>query len=195
MAFSFKLFAPPPKTTDRYLKDIAAISERAADFWAKAHGWAPHEAADLLSKARLDWLASFSRTLRARVEEVEEHPDEPAVIIVVFPSSSSVIYICPPFPTKTTAQKDIWPSPAPISAIASLGFQVIRYDFDLSLLATASIFDDSFTTIFSSDSGRPMTRTRRTAMRPTGDAGSLRSLAISSHVLFAELARAEFKVC
>jgi hypothetical protein len=84
MAFSFMQLAPHPKNVDRHLKDIAATSERAAGFWAKAHGWAPHEAADLLSKARLDWLASFSRTLRTRVEEVEAHPDEPAVIIIAW---------------------------------------------------------------------------------------------------------------
>src|SRR5437879_2549724 len=66
------------------LEEVAYISADAADFWRQAHGWAPNEAADLLSSARLDWLASFSRTLRARVEEVESNPGEPADIILAW---------------------------------------------------------------------------------------------------------------
>jgi hypothetical protein len=82
MAFSF--LQRPPQTIEDNLAVIAAISTRAADFWSKAHGWAPAAAADALSQARLDWLASFSRTLRARVEQVTENPQEPAAIILAW---------------------------------------------------------------------------------------------------------------
>ena len=82
MAFSFLKVAP--QTLDDDLAAIAEISTRAAEFWKKAHGWAPTAAADALSKARLDWLASFSRTLKARVEEVIAHPQEPAAVIMAW---------------------------------------------------------------------------------------------------------------
>jgi hypothetical protein len=80
MAFHFDKSAPP--TMDEHLDTIVAISTRAASFWTAAHGWASKPAADLLAAARLDWLASFSRTLRVRVEEVTAAPNEPAAIIV-----------------------------------------------------------------------------------------------------------------
>ncbi|MBV8807333.1 MAG: hypothetical protein JO033_01550 [Acidobacteriaceae bacterium] len=72
------------ETIDDHLRKIAAITEQATKFWAHSHGWAPKEAAEILSKSRLDWLASFSRTLRARVEEVQAHPNEPAVLILAW---------------------------------------------------------------------------------------------------------------
>jgi hypothetical protein len=81
MAFSFLKSALQPKLD---LDVIEMISARTADFWSKAHGWAPKEAADLLSNSRLDWLDSFNRTLRARVQDVTEHPDEPAVLILAW---------------------------------------------------------------------------------------------------------------
>src|SRR4051812_15988172 len=66
------------------LERIELISARTADFWSKAHGWTPKDAADLLSKSRLDWLDSFNRTLKARVQEVNEHPNEDAVLILAW---------------------------------------------------------------------------------------------------------------
>jgi hypothetical protein len=69
---------------DDELDRIASLSASMAKFWARAHGWAPSVAADSLSAARLDWLASFSRTLRARVEEVQSNPNEPADLILAW---------------------------------------------------------------------------------------------------------------
>jgi hypothetical protein len=66
------------------LEKIEMISARTSRFWSKAHGWAPKEAADLLSKSRLDWLDSFNRTLRCRVQDVTDHPGEPAVLILAW---------------------------------------------------------------------------------------------------------------
>src|SRR5438270_401620 len=71
-------------TLDLYLRQITDVSTNSASFWSAAHGWAPREAADLLSQARLDWLASLSRTLSLRVREVSNHPSEPGVIIVAW---------------------------------------------------------------------------------------------------------------
>ena len=79
MAFEFAQSQAGTVLVD--LDVIASISIRTAQFWAEAHGWAPKDAADALSRARLDWLASFSRTLKFRVQEVTEHPDEPAALI------------------------------------------------------------------------------------------------------------------
>ncbi|HTU27696.1 MAG TPA: hypothetical protein VMF30_19955 [Pirellulales bacterium] len=45
---------------------VAAIvdtNRRIADFWGRAHGWAPIDAAQLLSAARLDWQVELSRML------------------------------------------------------------------------------------------------------------------------------------
>jgi hypothetical protein len=46
---------------------IEMTSARTSRSWSGSHGWATKEAADLLSKSRLDRLDSFNRTLRIRV--------------------------------------------------------------------------------------------------------------------------------
>ena len=82
MAFHF--LEPEPGTTGERLRVIEKMSERTSRFWTNAHGWASKDTAALLSKSRLDWLDSFNRTLRARVEDVIEHPDEPAALILAW---------------------------------------------------------------------------------------------------------------
>ena len=81
---SFGSATSDPESIEACLSEIAEISKNAAYFWKSAHGWAPREAADLLSQARLDWLDSLSRTLGLRVQEVSEHVDEPSVIIIAW---------------------------------------------------------------------------------------------------------------
>ena len=51
---------PPSEIIDR----IESLNGKLAQFWKAAHGWAPIEAAGLLSKARLDWQVSLSSSLR-----------------------------------------------------------------------------------------------------------------------------------
>lgn len=51
---------PPAEVIDR----IESLNRELARFWKAAHGWAPIEAASLLSKARLDWQVSLSSSLR-----------------------------------------------------------------------------------------------------------------------------------
>ncbi|MBV7396839.1 hypothetical protein [Mameliella sediminis] len=42
---------------------IISLNAKLSAFWASAHGWAPEDAAKLLSKSRLDWQVSLSKTL------------------------------------------------------------------------------------------------------------------------------------
>lgn len=42
---------------------IVCLNQGLSDFWGNAKGWAPIEVAELLSKQRLDWQASLSRSL------------------------------------------------------------------------------------------------------------------------------------
>ncbi|MBP5981766.1 MAG: hypothetical protein KA748_16360 [Halomonas sp.] len=43
---------------------IISGNEQLASFWGNSHGWAPKEAADLMSKSRLDWQIELSKTLK-----------------------------------------------------------------------------------------------------------------------------------
>jgi hypothetical protein len=43
---------------------IETLNRDLASFWKNAHGWAPVEAAGLLSKSRLDWQVPLSSSLR-----------------------------------------------------------------------------------------------------------------------------------
>ncbi|SIT90600.1 hypothetical protein [Edaphobacillus lindanitolerans] len=42
---------------------IVELNEHIQKFWSKSQGWAPIDAANLLSKSRLDWLVSLSHSL------------------------------------------------------------------------------------------------------------------------------------
>ncbi|CAH2714782.1 hypothetical protein BACCIP111895_01958 [Neobacillus rhizosphaerae] len=42
---------------------IVEINNHVKNFWSRAQGWAPLEAAELLTKSRLDWLSSLSNSL------------------------------------------------------------------------------------------------------------------------------------
>jgi len=45
------------------VKNIISGNGQLASFWGNSHGWAPDSAADLMSKSRLDWQVSLSKTL------------------------------------------------------------------------------------------------------------------------------------
>jgi len=47
---------------------IISLNDKLSAFWASAHGWAPEDAANLLSKSRLDWQVSLSQTLHLWIE-------------------------------------------------------------------------------------------------------------------------------
>ncbi len=46
------------------VKEIIETNRRISAFWRDAGGWAPIEAAELLSKSRLDWQVELSESLR-----------------------------------------------------------------------------------------------------------------------------------
>lgn len=52
-----------------FVKNIVDMNTKFSVFWASAHGWAPDDAATLLSKSRLDWQVSLSETLHFWVEK------------------------------------------------------------------------------------------------------------------------------
>ena len=45
------------------IEKIKILNARQAAFWRSAHGWAPDNAADLLSESRLDWQVSLTDCL------------------------------------------------------------------------------------------------------------------------------------
>ena len=55
---------------------IAKLTENMVAFWGSARGWAPIEAAKLLSKSRLDWQSSLSRCLYLWIEPPEDQVKE-----------------------------------------------------------------------------------------------------------------------
>ena len=54
---------------------IVTLNEGLTDFWGNAKGWAPLEAAELLSRSRLDWQVSLSRSLHRWISEPIEVDD------------------------------------------------------------------------------------------------------------------------
>jgi len=48
---------------NKIVKRIILGNQQLASFWSESHGWAPHEAAELMSKSRLDWQVELSEAL------------------------------------------------------------------------------------------------------------------------------------
>lgn len=48
---------------EEVIVEITALTEKMSTFWSNCHGWAPLEAAELLSESRLDWQVSLSHSL------------------------------------------------------------------------------------------------------------------------------------
>ena len=55
--------------TAQVVQRIETLNRNLAGFWKNANGWAPIEAAGILSKSRLDWQVSLSSTLRMWLRE------------------------------------------------------------------------------------------------------------------------------
>ncbi len=68
---------PIPEVVER----IETLNGKIADFWKTAHGWAPLEAAGLLSKSRLDWQVSLSSSLRLWLGEPPESLSDGELIL------------------------------------------------------------------------------------------------------------------
>jgi hypothetical protein len=56
-------------TIEEAVSRIEKLNSGLATFWAASDGWAPVEAAGLLTKSRLDWQVSLSKTLRLWLRE------------------------------------------------------------------------------------------------------------------------------
>src|SRR5262249_49332910 len=59
-------------------------------FWSKSHGWAPVEAAGLLSKSRLDWQVFLSETLYLWVKK-PSHALTPGELILAWANLGSLL--------------------------------------------------------------------------------------------------------
>jgi hypothetical protein len=75
---------------------VAAIVRRnqaIADFWSSARGWAPSDAADLLSKSRLDRQVSLSRTLTMWISLTvgEACPDREGCLILAWANLGALV--------------------------------------------------------------------------------------------------------
>jgi hypothetical protein len=55
------------------ISEIININKQISAFWSDANGWAPPEAAELLSRSRLDLQVSLSETLELWIE-CKNHP-------------------------------------------------------------------------------------------------------------------------
>ena len=60
---------------------IVTLNDGLRRFWTKADSWAPVEAAQLLSKSRLDWQVSLSRCLK--IWFAEPHPDDESGCLIL----------------------------------------------------------------------------------------------------------------
>jgi hypothetical protein len=60
---------------------IVALNRNLARFWRTADGWAPIEAAGLLSKSRLDWQVSLSRCLRLWIKTPHDRLEDGELIL------------------------------------------------------------------------------------------------------------------
>lgn len=74
----------PPDPISVVIEKIVAKNQAIAHFWSEAYDWAPIEAANLLSKSRLDWQVSLSRTLNLWFPdpfEVDEQTEDGRLIL------------------------------------------------------------------------------------------------------------------
>ncbi len=70
------------------IKRIITLTEGITNFWKSADGWAPMEAANLLSKSRLDWQASLARQLNLFADETN---NESGLLILAWATLGSLI--------------------------------------------------------------------------------------------------------
>ena len=69
---------------------IITLNDGLRRFWTEADGWAPIEAAQLLSKSRLDWQVSLSKCLKVWLAEPLPG-DESGCLILAWTNLGSLI--------------------------------------------------------------------------------------------------------
>ena len=70
-----------PVSSADVIGQIIELNEQIRSFWSRAAGWAPLEAAHLLSKSRLDRQVALSRTLRLWIDPSPESEMEGRLIL------------------------------------------------------------------------------------------------------------------
>ncbi len=93
------------------------------------------ESGHLLSNSRLDWLDSFNRTLHTRVEDVIEHPDEPAVLILAWAHLRTLVEGHFKLLMRPSGSSAIWKLRLRCTVIGKRGRSPIRRLHSLSCLA------------------------------------------------------------
>lgn len=68
-------------TLDEIIVQIVELNTAQAQFWQNAHGWAPKDAALLMSKSRLDRQISLSRCLKIWAKDNHLKSEEGALIL------------------------------------------------------------------------------------------------------------------
>ncbi len=66
---------------EEVVRRIIEINQWLCHFWSNAHGWAPREAADLMSKSRLDRQVSLSKCLNIWISDEMLKHEEGALIL------------------------------------------------------------------------------------------------------------------
>jgi len=64
----------------KYVSDIILINTHLRDFWADG-GWAPRNAAKILSRSRLDWQVSLSHSLKRWLDEPAPEESDGCIIL------------------------------------------------------------------------------------------------------------------
>jgi hypothetical protein len=81
----------PKKNTplEDVIKNIIALNDEIRSFWSQADGWAPNNAADLLSISKLDWQVSLSNCLNIWVESRDN--DDSGSLILAWTNLGSLV--------------------------------------------------------------------------------------------------------
>ncbi len=66
---------------DEIVNRIVTLNDGLNKFWIKADGWAPIDASQLLSKSRLDWQVSLSRSLKIWLAETNQGNNDGRLIL------------------------------------------------------------------------------------------------------------------
>ncbi len=72
---------PTPTTPEEVIQHIIRLNTQLAAFWGASHGWAPREAAELMSKSRLDRQVSLSKCLNIWISENMIEKEDGALIL------------------------------------------------------------------------------------------------------------------
>ncbi len=75
---------------DKVIEHIASLNRGLKEFWSSAKGWAPIEAAQLLTKSRLDWQVSLSHSLRLWFSPSPDN-EKDALLILAWTNLGSLV--------------------------------------------------------------------------------------------------------